>query len=390
MAAAVASARNGAKTLLIERFGFLGGVATAGLMANLNGFRNQVEPDAAQTVRGIAEELVLKLKDLDGLGKSPYRQKEYPTRPGEMSYSYAIDTEKFKYLALKTCIEAGVDVLLHTLFSEPILTAGVVRGILVENKSGRRALLAKVVVDATGDGDVAARAGAPFWHTKDSGEPKLGDSLMYRIRLGDKKPPEFHGMDFGSDFIVWGPGGKSIDGTDAGELSRAEIAARLAVFDHFAELKARHPELADARLAETPAMYGVRQTRFIEGEYKLTGEDAIQGRRFPDVVALSSCPIISYYGYRRYLEHEGYDIPYRCLVPKRVENLLVAGRCISSDQRAYESHRAMIPIMAIGQAAGTAAALAAREDTPPRRLRVADLQKALRAQGAILSIPKRT
>ncbi len=389
LAAAVAAARNGAKTLLIERFGFLGGVATAGLMANLNGFRNQVEPDATQTVRGIAEELVLKLKDMDGLGKSPYRQKEYPTRPGEMSYSYAIDTEKFKYAALKTCIEAGVEALFHTFFSSPIITAGAARGIVVENKSGRQALLAKIVVDATGDGDVAARAGAPFWHTKDSAEPKLGDSLMYRIRLGARKPAEFHGMDLGSDFVVWGPGAEPIDGTDAGQLSAAEISARLAVFEHFAGLRARYAELADARVAETPVMYGIRQTRFIEGDYKLTGEDAIDGRRFPDVVALSSCPIISYYGYRRFLEHEGYGIPYRCLLPRKVENLLVAGRCISSDQRAYESHRAMVPIMAIGQAAGTAAALSAREGVPPRRLKVADLQRTLRSQGAVLDVSSR-
>ena len=100
--------------------------------------------------------------------------------------------------------------------------------------------------------------------------------------------------------------------------------------------------------------------------------------------AISSCPIIHYYGYRRYLEHEGYDIPYRCLVPKQVEQLLIAGRCISSEQQPYESHRAMIPIMAIGQAAGTAAALAAKTGVPPRELDVGLLQETLVAQGAEL------
>ena len=102
------------------------------------------------------------------------------------------------------------------------------------------------------------------------------------------------------------------------------------------------------------------------------------------MVAISSCPIISYYGYRRYLEHEGYDIPYRCLVPKEVENLLVSGRCISSEQQPYESHRAMVPIMAIGQAAGVAAALGASEDVTPRDLNVEHLQNQLLAQGAEL------
>jgi hypothetical protein len=164
---------------------------------------------------------------------------------------------------------------------------------------------------------------------------------------------------------------------DAAQLSAAEVEARLKVYEDFARKQGDHPELADAVLLETPPLLGVRQTRFIEGEYKLTAEDAIAGRRFDDVVAISSCPIIAYYGYRRYLEHEGYDIPYRCLVPQKVENLLVAGRCISSAQQPYESHRAMAPVMAIGQAAGTAAALACKKNETPRSLEVASLQAAL-------------
>ena len=102
------------------------------------------------------------------------------------------------------------------------------------------------------------------------------------------------------------------------------------------------------------------------------------------MIAVSPCPIIHYYGYRRYLEHEGYDIPYRCLLPRKVDNLLVAGRCISSEQQPYESHRAMVPIMAIGQAAGVAAALCCRDGVSPRQLDVARLQDALVAQGAEL------
>jgi len=141
---------------------------------------------------------------------------------------------------------------------------------------------------------------------------------------------------------------------------------------------------AGAYLAETPPLLGIRQTRFIEGEYKLTADDAITGRRFGDVVSISSCAIISYYGYRRYLEHEGYDIPYGCLVPKVVDNLLISGRCISSEQQPYESHRAIIPIMAIGQAAGAAAALSANSNVKPRDLDVPQLQNILMEQGAEL------
>jgi len=386
LAAAIASARTGARTTLIERFGFLGGTATAGLMANLNGFRNQVEPDSTQTVRGIAEEIVLEVKKLGGTGKSPYEQKEYPGEPGKMSYSYAVDTEILKHVCLKICLDAGLDIMLHTFFCVPIMEGSRVTGVIVENKSGRSALLAKTVVDASGDGDVAARAGVPFWSTMEKGEPRLGNSLMYKVRLGKGRPQKLFVPDFGSNIVVWGPFGEPIDATDADLLSRAEIDTRMKVLEHFSKLKSEHPEFADAELAETPAMLGIRQTRFIEGEYKITGDDAIEGRRFEDSVAMSSCPIISYFGYRRYLAHEGYDIPYRCLVPQKAENLLVAGRCISSDQQAYESHRAMLPMMAVGQAAGAAAALCALNGVSPRNLDVKSLKQALAGQNAVLGL----
>ena len=384
LVAAIASARAGAKTVLVERFGYLGGTATASLMACINGFRNQVEPDYTQTVRGIAEEIVLALKEMDGLGRSPYPQKSYATTPGQMEYSYAVDTEKLKYVVTRLCVDAGVDLWFHTWFADAIVEDGVMRGIIVENKSGRQAMLAKVVVDASGDGDVAARAGAPFWQTVADEAPRLNDALMYRIGFGDHRPREPQGCDFGTSAVLWGPSAQPIDGTNAEQLSAAEVDARLRVYEDLATKKAKDPGLADAHVLETPPLLGVRQTRFIEGEHKLTAEDAIEGHRFADVVAISSCAIIHYYGYRRYLEHEGYDIPYRCLVPKRVDNLLIAGRCISSEQQPYESHRAMIPIMAIGQAAGVAAALSAAQGVCPRDLDVALLQHTLLGQGAEL------
>jgi hypothetical protein len=353
-------------------------------MACINGFRNQVEPDNTQTVRGIAEEIILKLKDLNGLGKSPYAQKAYPTLPGELMYSYAIDVEKFKYLTLRQCVDAGVNLLFHTYFCQVIMEGSALQGVIVENKSGRQAILAKVTVDASGDMDVAARAGASFWQTSRDEAPRLNDSLMYRIAFGAKRPEGTYACDFGANAVVWGPGVGPISGTDAGQLSAGEIEARLKVYEDFAGKQAEHPELNDAAVIETPPLLGVRQTRFVEGEYTLTAADAIEGRRFEDVVAISSCPIIAYYGYRRYLTHEGYDIPYRCLVPRQVENLLVAGRGISSEQQPYESHRAMAPVMAIGQAAGAAAALASRSGILPRQLDAASLQAALIAQGVEL------
>jgi len=382
LAAAIASGRNKAKTLLIEQFGYLGGTATASLMINLNGFRNQVEPDSTQTVKGIAQEIILELHKLDGLGKSPYKQKEYDIEKEELSYSYCVDPEKFKYVTLRMVHEAGVDILFHTYFCDVIMEDNELKGIIVENKSGRSALFARVVVDASGDGDVAARAGAPFWEAGPD-DKALKDNIMYKISgLGDV---EFGSCRYGDSSAVWGPGG--VWGrNDAWEISRAEVKTRLQVFEHFQGILEKSPELKEAGvyLAETPPLIGIRQTLFIEGEYKLTADDAITGRRFDDVVSISSCAIISYYGYRRYLEHEGYDIPYRCLVPKIVDNLLVAGRCISSEQQPYESHRAMIPIIAIGQAAGTAAALSANNSVKPRKLDVPLLQQTLMEQGAEL------
>lgn len=386
LTAAIAAARAGAKTLLVERFGYLGGTATASLMACINGFRNQVEPDSTQTVRGIAEEIILRLKELDGLGTSPYQQKSYPTEPGALAYSYAIDTEKFKYVVLKLCVEAGVDLLLHTYACESIVEDGALRGVVVENKSGRQALLARATVDATGDADVAARAGASFWQAGDDEASRLTDGIMYRIEFGEARPSGTFACDFGRNAVVWGPGVAAIDATNADELSRAEAQVRLAIYDDFAKKQREHPELADARVVETPPLLGIRQTRFVEGEYRLTAEDAIDGRRFDDVIAISSCPIISYYGYRRYLEHEGYDIPYRCLVPKGIDNLLIAGRCISSEQQPYESHRAMAPIMAIGQAAGAGAALSVESGVQPRAVDVRRLQHLLQSQGAELRL----
>jgi hypothetical protein len=262
--------------------------------------------------------------------------------------------------------------------------AEALRGVIVDNKSGRQALMARVVVDASGDADVAARAGVPLWQTKKDEAPRLNDQLMYRIQFGTTRPASPFACDFGSNAVVWGPSVGPLDGADGDELARAEVEARLRVYEDFAAKQAQHSELADARVIETPPFLGVRQTRFVEGEYKLTAEDALSGRRFADVVAISPCPIIHYYGYRRYLEHEGYDIPYGCLVPRAIDSLLVAGRCISSEQPPYESHRAMVPILAIGQAAGVAAALSAETGIAPRRLDVSRLQGMLIAQGAEL------
>jgi hypothetical protein len=241
------------------------------------------------------------------------------------------------------------------------------------------------VIDASGDADVAARAGAEFWQIVKDESKRLSDGMMYKVAGVDTRE-RVPGCPVGQTSVLWGPHGVVMDGTDAAQITAGEIETRLKVFDDFAAVKAKTPAFRNAYVSETPAMIGIRQTRFVEGDYKLTAEDAISGARFDDVIAISSCPIISYYGYRRYLEHEGYDIPYRTLLPRGLEDLLVTGRCISSEQQPYESHRAMAPMMAIGQATGVAAALAAQEGKTPRQLDVRKIQSTLISQGAELRI----
>ena len=381
-AAALASARNKARTLIVERFPFFGGTATASLMLNINGYRNQVKPDNLQTSKGIAEELILNLKDIHGLGTSTtYEAEQYPTTKGNLTYSYPIDGEKTKYVMLKLLHDAGASILFHTMFVDTIMEGANVTGVIIENKSGRQAILGKVVVDASGDADVAYHAGAPYWQAKKE-DNHLGNGLMYRVSMNPDAARKMSGVITNNDLMLWGPS-SDFDGVNADELTQGEINARLAVFDHFLRNQQRNaPLLNDAYITETAPLIGIRQTRFIQGLYTTSNDDALTGKRFDDSIAMSACPIISYYGYRRYLEHTGYEIPYRCLLPQNVEGLIVAGRCISSDQQSYESWRAMSPIMCIGEAAGTAAALSVETGKSPKEVDVTRLRERLINQGA--------
>jgi hypothetical protein len=381
-ASALASVRNGARTLIIERFPFFGGTATASLMLNINGFRNQVKPDGLQTSKGIAEEVILRIKDIDGLGISSYKQETYGTEKGNMSYSYAIDGEKTKYILTKMLYDEGVQILFHTLFVDPIMEGNNITGVIVENKSGRQAIFGKVIIDASGDADVSSKAGVPYWMADIKNDKHLPNCLMYKVSVDPKYADKLGGPRAKNTLLFWGPT-SDINGVNADEITRGEITTRLGVFENFKRNQEKLAPLLDgATLIETAPMMGIRQTRFIEGLYKTNADDAIKGRKFDDSIAMSACPIISYYGYRRYLEHEGYEIPYRCLLPQKIEGLIVAGRCISSDQQSYESWRAMAPTMCIGEAAGTSAALCVKTKKSPKEIDVEMLQNQLIKQGA--------
>jgi hypothetical protein len=382
--AAAAAARSGASVLLIERYAFLGGNGTAGLMTCYNGFRNQRPPEALQTVKGIPAEYIAELVRLGGLADldNYERTVEHDIRKGDIPYTVGFDPEAAKVAALNLLRREGAGLRLHSWVVGPMLEGSRVTGVVVESKSGRQAIAADVVVDCTGDGDVAARAGAPFMGPAATGD-RMPMSLMYRVGgVPASVQGAFDGIRIGDRVVRWGPGFEG-DGIDAESLTRAEVETRLQLWSQFQELR-KKPGMENLYLMQTATNIGVRETRRIRGEHVLTEQEAIEGKRFPDVVAISSNPFPSYRGKRFFLPHEGFDIPYRSLVPLKVEGLLLSGRCISCEQAPFQSARSMAPAMAVGHASGCAAALAATTGTPPRKLDVKRLQKLLLSQKAEL------
>ena len=382
--AALGAARSGARTLLVERYAFLGGTATAGLMTSFNGFRNEHPPDHVQTVRGYAQELIDRLLAAGGACACTAHGNFGPMKPGECPYAVSFDSEILKRVALEMLCDAGVDLMLHTSFSNALSEDRNIRAIVVENKSGRQAVQGKIVVDATGDGDVAARAGASYEQAAKTGQRLMAMTLMYRV-VGIPEPAADERRLWVNGITTrWGPRVGEADGVDMADLTAAEIETRRQVEAHVAKLREEFP---DARLVETATAIGIRETRRIAGLYTITEDDVISGRPQPDAIAVSSNPVPGYYGKRRFLDHLGFEIPYRSLVPADLDNLLLAGRCISASQPAFQSARSMAPNMAISQASGTAAGLCVSTGCRPADLDVSALQQRLEHGGAVVRIP---
>lgn len=387
MMAALAAARGGAKTLLIEKYGFLGGMATAGLMNGFNGFRNERPPNHFQTVRGFAQELVDRLLAAGGAGPYTAHGNFEELKPGECPYAVAVDPEILKRVALEMLLEAGVELRFHTFLSDVIAEGRNVSAVIVESKSGRQALSGKLYIDATGDGDLAARAGARYEQVAKVGERMMETTLMYRI-IGRPQPTRRDESNLWINGVgtIWGPYVYEVDGTDVNDLTRAEIDARRGVEKHLRKLQETWPE---AKLVQTALHVGIRETRRIVGLYTITEEDVLTGRAQPDAISVSSNPVVCYYNNeRRYLEHLGFEVPYRSLVPADLDNVILAGRCISACQQAFQSARSMAPNMALSQASGTAAAMCVAENCRPAELDVAALQRRLQQDGAVTCIPR--
>ena len=388
--AALAAARTGARVTLVEHYGFLGGMWTAGLLNPILDYKAK---------GGIVAELVARLDAVGQLVHGPRAN---------------FDTETMKVMLDRMMAEASVEVRLHRSAVETLVEGDQVRGIVTESKSGREALLADVVIDCTGDGDVAAFAGVPYTKGREGDgamqsvtlffmlanvryrQPSFGTDIRDLLQaasaehdLGYVVPyrtPAFFEQPSPDRAIVQIVHIHGIDGTDADDLTRAEIEAREQIQEAVAVMQ-KVPELAGVELVTSGPHIGVRETRHIEGRYRLEVADLRAGRAFEDGICWTRFGIDIHGAPKQgTVAVEGgkvqpYQIPYRALVPVNREGLLLAGRCISGSSRAHGSYRVTGDCVATGQAAGTAAALAVQAGLAPSMVDTGALVARLRADG---------
>lgn len=390
VAAAVAAAREGADVLLVERYGQLGGLATGGLIILL---LTLDDGDGRQVVAGLCQELADRLARRGAAVAPPRGEWNSPDPdlvrryrewglvwghgPHRVRYSVAYDAEEAKLALVEMVEEARVRLLLHAWACDPLVQGRRVAGVAFQGKSGRFAIRAELVVDATGDGDLYAFAGAPF------DREEVFPWLWFRMGGVDgveeaiaakgwffKTPPE------GRVLLPWGATGRigrKIDATKPEDLTYAEVECRKLVMEEADRLRRELPGFARAHVCDVATQLGVTESRRLLGEYVLARDDA--DRDFDDTIAVTG-------NWTKY--GTTYSIPYRSLLPRELDNLLVAGRCISVDHRVHHATKEIPPCMATGEAAGVAAAMATSAGAPARAIDVGELRRRLRARGAIV------
>ena len=431
LGAAMGAAGSGARVVLAERYGFLGGNATAALVMPLMSFHTQahVRADAGQmtllptdhgpgdpAIAGALRVLLERLVQAGG-AIAPSLQ---------TGYVVPFDPESFKMVALDLLDEAGVQFLLHA-FASGVMEMGQDLGVVFETKSGPLVVRAPVVVDATGDGDVAALAGARYDVGRESDGLVQPMTLMFRVvafqRQGfeeyvRRNPGEWRGVHglwslvqeaakagelelerddilfFGtphdSEVSVNSTRVRRVLGTDVWDLTDAEWQSRRQMRQIATFFRKYVPGFEQAYVAQSGVNIGVRETRRIRGDYVLTADDLLTARPFPDVVAHGTYPLDIHdpQGKGTMLKRvrlgKAYDIPLRSLLPTGIDRVVVSGRCISGTHEAHSSYRVMPISMATGQAAGVCAALAARTKRLPREVPAGDVQEELRRQGALV------
>ena len=403
--AAIAAAEQGAQTMLVERYGFLGGISTQVLDTFYGFFTPGSQP--RKVVGGIPDRVVA---NLEKQGAMLVRPNTYGAGDG-ITY----DPETLKVVWERLAVDAGVKILYHTLVIDVLLKDGRVTGVVSASKGGLSMIEAQVVIDASGDADVAAVAGVGYESAATGPVQSLTttfrllnvDTAMARqvkkdqlhllmeeaIDRGDYDLPRREG----SVHITPLPGVMAtnmtrvmeVDATDVEQLSQAEIEGRRQAMEYFRFLHDRVPGYEQSALANFSTQIGIRESRRILGRYRLTRQDVLNARKFEDAIAQCGAPIEDHHAGQdtrwEYLpEGETYQIPYRCLVPENTVGLLVAGRCLSADHDAHASVRSMGQCMSMGQAAGLAAVLAYQEHCLPDEIPVGELQNRLRKIGAVL------
>lgn len=430
--AAISSARNGMKTLLIEQYGALGGLVTLGLVCYLAGY-----PE------GIGKELLEELRKHNGLKEKPL----------------ICDPEIMKYVLEKMVLSSGVKILYWSYVIDSIVKNNEIKGVVIQTKSGRCAVLAKRVIDCSGDGDVCYYAGVPFesgWEKMENYNQAVSlDFVLSNVDISKFEPKQFYStiqmkleeaakkgqlqrlVEAGylgpfpnrpsdrGDVYVCTAHSRKCRTTDVEDLTRIVIEQREQIQKLVKFYRENVVGFENSYLSYTAPILGIRESRRIMGEYKFTKEDLVLGRKFPDAIARDThgfdihnpindlphikhthlkepeepayctdkprkdgriCCIENPEGkYRAYLKPgEYYEIPYRCLVPLKIDNLLVAGRCISTDFEAQSGTRLIFTCLTMGQAAGTAAALSIKENVSPRKLNAQLLREKLCKDGVNL------
>jgi len=414
IAAAVAAARAGRRTLLIERYGFLGGMGTAAGVTNFCGLHANVHGEMHRVVQGIASDLLDRIDRLGGLNA--------PHLILGKIFAQAYDTAAYKIAADDLLAAHKVDILFHALGAGVVMHDDKrINALMVETKAGRQAVRAGIFIDCSGDGDLAAWAGAPF-EVGDNDGHMLYPSMMFRLngidpeKAGDawrtipalmaaaeaagthKFPrkaaivrPQRSQIEWRVNFTqVSREDGAAVSGLDPDEMTRGEIEGRRQAVKAFEFLRTV-PGFEKSYIVDLPPQLGIRETRRVVGGYMLSGEDVLGCASFEDSIGVNGWPMESHvagdviFKFPPIPESRGFnELPYRMLVPEGIDNLLIAGRCASMTHDGQSAARVSGACFAMGEAAGAAADLALSGNTIPRDIAVEKLQQALQQQGAFI------
>lgn len=411
--AATAAARAGRSTILVERYGFLGGAGTAAGLSTFCGLHANVGGDHRRVVRGLCDEVLERLQKMDALN------------PPHMSVqnriqAQAYDISAYKIAADEMLLGAGATLLFHAFAVAVVMKdEREIEAVMVETKSGRRAILGKIFIDCSGDGDLAAWAGAPY-EVGDGKGNMLYPSTMFRINAVDpekagraweliprlmeeaeakgrrfprKKPivrPQRDPIEWRANLTqIRNPDGSAVSGIDAVQLSYGEVEGRRQCWDVFDFIRGVTPGFEKSYIVEIAPQLGIRETRRVRGETMVSEDEILDCADFPDAIGVNGWPVEAHIaGDVKFVfarKERGFNqLPYRMMVPLAIENLLVAGRCASMTHEGQSSARVTGSCFVMGQAAGTAAALALQAAVAPRRLEVTKLQERLERDGAYL------